>query len=396
MTYDIIVVGGGPAGLSFTRSLAGKNLRIGIVERQSRQALETPNFDGREIALTHHSIALLNRLGAWDRIDPDDIAPLRRARVLNGRSRFALRFDPDGVGGDRLGVLVSNHAIRRSLFETVATQPDVTIITDASVKTVSTDNTGATVTLDDGSTHHARLVVAADTRFSETRRHMGISAEMQDFGKVMLVCRMAHERQHDGIATEWFGYGQTMAMLPLHGNVSSAVVTLPAREMNLLMALPQAQFNAEITRRYRNRLGAMTLASTRHTYPLVGVYAQRFTMKRFALIGDAAVGMHPVTAHGFNLGLRGAYALADEICAAVKLGHDPADPAALRRYALGHHRAARPLYLATNATARFYTDDRLPVRVLRGAVLRIGQALPPMRHMVVGHLMDMPAMGKIA
>ncbi len=388
MQFDIVVVGAGPAGLAFAASLAGSGLRLALVEKQPEPALADPAFDGREIALTHLSMTLLRRLGAWERIPEADIAPLREAQVLNGVSSFALRFDAEGKGDGPLGVLVPNHLIRRSLYEVVQGLPEVTLLAGTTVAAVQTSASGATVELADGTKLSAQLVVAADTRFSETRRRMGIPATMQDFGKSMLVCRVAHERPHHGIATEWFGYGQTFAILPLNGDVSGAVLTLPAREMDQVMALEGAEFDADITRRYRNRLGAMRLVSTRHVYPLVGVFAQRFVATRFALVGDAAVGMHPVTAHGFNLGLRGADSLAREIRDAVERGRGVADRRALARYQTDHMRASRPLYLATNATALFYTDDRFPARVLRAAALRVGSRLAPFRRAVVERLTE--------
>lgn len=393
MQFDIVVVGAGPAGLAFARSLAGSGLRIGLIEKQSEAALAEPAFDGREIALTHRSTALLQLLGAWDRIPAADISPLREAEVLNGRSSFALRFDSAGGEAERLGALVPNHLIRRALFETVSGMDEVRLLTGATVAGVQTAADGALVRLQDGTEIAARLVVAADTRFSETRRTLGIDAEMQDFGKVMLVCRMAHEKPHHGIATEWFAYGQTFAILPLNGdaghpNLSGVVLTLPARDMDRLVVAPEAEFDAEITKRYRHRLGEMRLVSTRHAYPLVGVYARRFIATRFALLGDAAVGMHPVTAHGFNLGLRGAHSLATCVRAAIERGRDVADRRALARYGFEHRRASRPLYLATNATALLYTDDRLPVRLVRAAALRLGSRLPPFRRAVVKNLTD--------
>jgi ubiquinone biosynthesis UbiH/UbiF/VisC/COQ6 family hydroxylase len=388
MQFDVVIVGAGPAGLSFARSLAGTGLSVAIVEKLPESDLANPPFDGREIALTHLSAELLRGLDAWSRIPAEEISPLREARVMNGASSYAMRFNTARRSEQELGYLVANHLIRRAVYEAAAGQPHLTLLAGVSVARVDTDANGARVRLADGRELAARLVVAADTRFSETRRRQGIPASMHDFGKVMMVCRVAHDEPHEHIATEWFDYGQTIAMLPLNGNVSSAVITLPGHEIDQLMAMDPAAFGAEITERYRNRLGGMRLVSTRHAYPLVAVYAERFAANRFALIGDAAVGMHPVTAHGFNFGLRGQHTLAEEIKAAASRGRDIADPALLRRYQSAHRRATRLMYLGTNATAMLYTDDRLPARMVRDAALRIGNRLPPVRWAVQARLME--------
>ncbi|MDQ1081582.1 hypothetical protein [Pseudoroseomonas cervicalis] len=158
--------------------------------------------------------------------------------------------------------------------------------------------------------------------------------------------------------------------------------------MARLEALPEAEFGPEIARRYRQRLGAMELVSTRHVYPLVAVYAERFAATRAALLGDTAVGMHPVTAHGFNFGLSGQEILAREIRGALAAGRDIGAPDLLRRYAVAHRRATRPLYLATNATALLYTEDTAPARLLRNMALRLGNHLRPVQQRIVSHLMQ--------
>ncbi len=377
---DIAVIGAGPAGLSFARSLAGSGLRVTLVERSPQAALADPAFDGREIALTHRSQGILRQLDAWDRIPDADKSPLRQARVQDGASPFAVDFAPGP--GSALGQLVPNHRIRRALFDAVRDAGCAELIAGVAVASVETSPRGGVLRLADGRKIRARLVVAADTRFSEARRQMGIAATMRE------VARVAHETPHGGIATEWFGHAQTVAMLPLAGDVSSIVLTLPARQIEALMAMEPAAFAADVTRRTASRWGALTLAGTRHAYPLVATYAHRFVGTRFALLGDAAVGMHPVTAHGFNFGLAGAQRLSAEIRAAMTRGRDIADPGALLRYEMAHRRATWPLFTATNAIATLYTDDRAPARLARGAVLRLGAALGPVRRMVTATLME--------
>ncbi len=383
---DVLVVGAGPAGLCFARALADTGLGVALVEQQPRAALAEAAFDGREIALTHASRRILEQLGVWQRIDASEISDLRDAKVMDGGSPFALTFAAEARQGEALGWLVPNHLIRRAAWDSVQGQAGLTLIDQCSVREVQPGDTHSEVLLGDGRRLKARLVVAADSRFSSTRRLLGIGAQMRDFGKSMLVCRMQIEVPHRHTAWEWFGYGRTLALLPLNGDQASAVVTLPPRQIAELMAQDDAHFGASISALFEHRLGTMRPVARPIAYPLVGVYAHAFVGARCALIGDAAVGMHPVTAHGFNLGLQSQDRLAAVLRAAAARGTDIADPAGLARYERGHRLASRPLYEATNAITSLYTDDRLPARVLRRAGLRVAQGVAPFRRLIAAHL----------
>ncbi|MBP0446443.1 5-demethoxyubiquinol-8 5-hydroxylase UbiM [Roseomonas sp. SSH11] len=389
MEHDIAIIGAGPVGLSFAIALAGQGISTLLVERQPAEVLAEPAFDGREIALTHHSRALLEALGAWTRIPANAVSPLREARVLNGTASYALTFDTGSEGAEALGYLVSNHLIRRALHQVARERSEITILAGTGVDRVSTTGESARLVLSDGQEVTARLAVAADTRFSRSRQQLGIGVSTLDFNRSMLVCRMAHEAPHGHVATEWFDYGQTIALLPVNGNASSVVITRSHQEIGRLKTLPQPEFEAEMARSLaRRNLGPLRLVSTRHAYPLVATYARRFMARRFAVIGDAAVGMHPVTAHGFNLGLRGAESLAREILSAHRRGRDIAAPDVLGRYEAAHRLATGPLYAGTNALARLYAEEGPAARILRHAVLRAGGVLTPFRKAVASMLMD--------
>ncbi len=383
-SFDVVVIGAGPAGLGFVRSLKGSGLKVAVVERLSEAVLADPPEDGRDIALTHASEDIMEKLGMWAHIPTDTCGVIRDAKVVNGRSNYALHFASSGSGKDYLGRIVPNHLIRRAAYAEVKDLPDVTLICDTAVEEVSTGQVG----LSDGRVLKAALVVAADSRFSETRRKMGIGAEMEDFGRVVIVCEMAHALPHGGVATECFHYEQTLAILPMHGEVSSVVVTLASDKAEAAMAMADTAFAADIQARFGGKLGKMELISKRVAYPLVGVFAKRFVAPRFALVGDAAVGMHPVTAHGFNLGLTGGAILADEVKRAAAEGKDIGEIRMLARYERAHRKVARPLYLGTNALVKLYTDTRLPAKILRGAALRLGNVLPPVKSRIVRQLVQ--------
>ncbi|NVN10408.1 5-demethoxyubiquinol-8 5-hydroxylase UbiM [Nguyenibacter vanlangensis] len=387
MRSDVTIIGGGPAGLAMALSLDALGLSVTVLERAPHAALADPDFDGREIALTHHSVSALRASGAWARIPAIGVSPLREARVETGRRNHPLTFDTRGRGVDALGYLVSNHLIRRALYQEAVSRPGITLRAGVATRRVRTDRDRVTV-LAEGGDIETRLAIAADGRFSDIRRLHGIGAVTHDFHRAMLVCRMAHESPHHHVALQWFDQGQTVALLPVNGSASSLVLTLPPDHIANLRAMERDAFNAEIMARIGNRLGAMRLVSTRHVYPLCAVYAHRFTASRFALIGDAAVGMHPITAHGFNLGLKGQEILTQEIAAGLARHGDPGAAASLRRFEMRHRMATAPLFAATNGIATLYTRDDPPFRHLRAAGLRVADSLAPFKAAVTSMLMD--------
>ena len=77
---DIVVIGAGPAGLSFAREFADNPLKIIIVEQLPQSVLENPPFDAREIALTHLSREIMQNLGIWQQVPEDQIFRLKEHR----------------------------------------------------------------------------------------------------------------------------------------------------------------------------------------------------------------------------------------------------------------------------------------------------------------------------
>lgn len=378
MSERIVIIGAGPAGLALAINLASTGLAVTVIEQQSEDVLAYPVYDGREIALTHTSIATLQQLGAWQRIPNDAIFPLAEARVFNRKSPLALSFDAGKARQGQLGSLVSNYHIKRALFNVAREIETLELHCGASVEDVSCDQHEARVWLESGAEHSASLLVAADSRFSTVRAMLGIPTQMKRLGKSMLVGRVAldHDHDHGGIATEWFDEGQTLAMLPLGDREASVVVTLADGEAQRLAAQDKDALGAELTRRYAKRFGTLRPLTSLQLYPLTTTYAQRFIAPRAALVGDAAVGMHPVTAHGFNLGLAGTQRLSSLIISAIQEGRDPASPHLLRRYQNGHRAATLPLYLATNVIAGLYTDDSKRGLIARRLAFNAARAAP--------------------
>jgi ubiquinone biosynthesis UbiH/UbiF/VisC/COQ6 family hydroxylase len=388
MDYDIVIIGGGPAGLSFACSMAGLDLNILLVEKSALKSISKPKPDGREIALTHHSRKILIKLGVWALIDEAKVSLLKEAKVFDGGSDSLLNFDAKKSAIEALGYLVPNHLIRAALFERASQAENVTILNELMVDGVNTTNTGAEVSLSNGKTIKSKLVVAADSRFYEIRRKMGIPSVMKDFSKVMITTRMSHEKAHNHVALEYFNYGHTLALLPLNGNVSSFVLTVPTDKLDEMLDLDEEKFNEMASAGFDGKLGQMKQIGDRHSYPLVGVYAQKFRATRFALIGDAAVGMHPVTAHGFNLGLRGQDLLSLSISRALNNGLDIGADAVLKEFERKQINLSRLMYFGTNGIVSLFTNDDAAIKQVRKLVLKFANRFPPVKALITQHLTE--------
>lgn len=391
--YDVIIAGGGPAGLASALSFARFGWKVCVVEHQSTEKLAHPAFDGREIALTHHSRHWLQEAGVWSLIPATAVCPLEIARIESGEAGGApLLFSPlpETGNGEPLGYLVANHLIRRALYERVCQVGQITLKTGLAVQGFKTSLSEVVVTLTDGEVARARLLVAADGRFSKLRHQAGIGEIIHDFGTDVMVCRVQHEKSHDNTALQWFDENQTIALLPVSDEshekrISSLVLTLPSAEIARLKEAAPESFSHEVTERTHERLGALKLVSPRVSYPLKAVYAHRFHARRFVLIGDAAVGMHPITAHGFNLGLKGQETLVKFL---AQGSGDPGDRHCLEAFSWRHRKDTFPLFAATNMIAATYTRDEMPFLLARRIGLRIADRLTPFKRAVTHMLMD--------
>lgn len=386
MYFDVLVIGAGPAGLAFSALAADIGLSVAVFDRQSKKNLADPQNDGRDIAIAVKSQTILQDMGAWDFIPDDEISPIRKATVIDGDSPFTLNFDPENTGATQLGNIVSNHLIKQALHKVAAKKTGVTIFSNADVVSLERDLQSTTLVLKDGSAFTAPLAIAADTRFSKTRRDAGIKANMHDFGHTMIVGRMRHTKPHNHIARECFRYDGGLAVLPLNNNRASVVQTFPADRASQLLSMDDQDYVRITEHRLGGLLGELECEGERIAYPLVGVYARRFYAKRFALIGDAAVGMHPVTAHGFNFGIQGIANLVHHLSNAKSRNLDIGNDAALKAYDRDHRRLTWPLYQMTEKMIGLYTTNTVPARIARKAALHAVEVLQPAKDIVMAQL----------
>ena len=378
MIYDIAIIGSGPNGDALACALADTNLKIVIIDKQPLKTLENPKIDGRDIALTHRSINVLKEIGFWDLIPNNLISKINKAKIFDGDSAYSLNFENKNINKDHLGCLIPNFLIKKTLKKLLKKRKNIFSI-ESEIIDFYNEGDFNSILLSNKKKIKVSLIIGADTRFSYSRSKMGISSFVKDFKKNMIVCRMKIENNHNNTAYEFFKYNKTLALLPYVNNEASIIITDTKKNTEKLLKLKKKDFNFEIENNFNSIFGKMHLIGKRYSYPMITVYSKKFTSNRFALIGDAAVGMHPVTAHGFNLGLQGITILSKEIKSALKNNIDIGSNFVLNKYQYKMHLAAIPLYFGTNTIVQLYTNTSRPAKIARKFALRAVNSIKPFK-----------------
>jgi 2-octaprenyl-6-methoxyphenol hydroxylase len=224
----------------------------------------------------------------------------------------------------------------------------------------------------------ARLVVAADGAKSLVREQAGIGSDHWDYGQTAIISTMTTQRFHDYVAYERFTPDGPIAVLPLADGRCGIVWTRPPQEARRVLALPDADFLAELQRAFGFRLGRLLRIGARHSYELGLARSARHVAERLAVVGNAAQALHPIAGQGFNLGLRDAASLAEVIADARAEGAgDAGDPAALAAYAAWREEDQRRIVAFTDGLVRLFANPLGLLRGLRGAGLLAFDAFPP-------------------
>ena len=204
------------------------------------------------------------------------------------------------------------------------------------------------------------------------------------YPQTALVATVKHERPHGSVAVEHFLPSGPFAILPLTDNRSSLVWTEREAEAAKLMKSDDFVFLVELERRFGHRLGALELAGPRAAYPLGLTLARDFIRPRFALLGDAAHGIHPIAGQGLNMSFRDAAALAETVVDAQRLGLDIGSLEVLRRYETWRRYDTWQMGVMTDVLNRLFSNDLAPVRALRDFGLGIVDRLPKLKSLFIG------------
>ena len=392
--HDVVIVGGGLVGASLAIALARQGVEVGLVEATPAGQMPAV-FDQRNLSFAAATVNALTALGVMQQLRTPT-GPIRRIHISRQGDFGRVRLEAQDYGRATFGQVVVARDFGEALEARLAGLSQLTRYRPARFVDFAPDEAGhRALRIADAEgerTLHARLVVAADGTRSAVREALGIGVDEHDYGQTLFVARVRATQAPDGTAYERLGDDGPTALLP-RGDRHWGVVHGVAREQaETVAALDDAAWLARLQHAVGWRIGRLVASGERSAYPIVRVVAQRLVADRAVVLGNAAQTIHPIGAQGFNLGLRDALTLAEEIAR----GDDPGAASRLAAYAARRREDRERTLAFSDGLARLTANPSPLLKPVRSAGLVAMEAQPSLQAFLVGGAMgfrgDVPAL----
>lgn len=377
---DIVIIGGGVAGLCLAILLGQIGLGVDVVEPAPPPVLDKTARTGRSVALMESSLNILRATGIWDALAPFS-NPLQIMRIIDdsvaSRPKIDLQFPAHEIGLEQFGFNIPNAILRAALFEKTSSIANITILNDH-FASYEADDFGVTVTTGNDQIH-AKLLIGADGRNSPVRKAAGIHASIHDYNQSAMTCVIRHSLDHHNTSTEFHRPAGPLALVPLPENYSSIVWVETREKAENIIRLKKQDFEQRLQEEMLGVLGEIAIETGPECWPLSTVKAKALTAPRLALLAEAAHVMSPITAQGLNLSLRDVAALAESIADAARLGLDIGAETTLRTYEKRRRMDIDTRVMGVDGMNRIVSTDWPALKNLRRAGLKTVGNVPPVK-----------------
>jgi 2-octaprenyl-6-methoxyphenol hydroxylase len=249
---DVLIAGGGFAGLALAvalRQALGDTFQVTVAD----PALGRSHAgDARASAIAAAARRLFEAIGVWEEV-AGEAQPILDMVVTDSRLQDVMRpsyltFGGEVAPGEPFAHMIENPMLVDALVRRA--KVDGVQLAAAAVTSFEASADRVDITLSNGETISAKLLVAADGARSAIRETAGIRCVGWSYDQAGIVTTVAHERDHQGRAEEHFLPAGPFAILPLKGHRSSIVWTEERREAARIIALPDNEFHAELEKRF--------------------------------------------------------------------------------------------------------------------------------------------------
>lgn len=379
---DVAIAGGGIVGLTLACALKQSGLKVALIEARP---IEAGLRHRRAYAITLMSEQIFSGLGVWNDIVPH-ITTFNQIRLADEFHPLVVNLNPEDLGTHALGHVAEHHVLLKALLKKLDTAENVQWFCPTELISADYDSNGVTLALHNHEGEfslRSRLLVAADGARSPIRHNAGIGTHGWQYWQSCVTAVIRPEQPHGNIAREHFWASGPFATLPLPDNRAQIVLTAPHAEAKAFLDMPEAEFLAELDRRYSGRLGRLELVSDRALFPVQLMQSDRYTQPRLALVGDAAHCCHPVGGQGMNLGIRDAASLAQVLITAHERGQDIGSLRVLQHYERWRKLENWAILGFTDLLDRCFSNRWWPLVTARRLGLRLMQMLPPVRFLAL-------------
>lgn len=392
--YDLVIIGAGMAGLSLVhliRQSIEQGLRVALIERfplpNQQNSEQPPSFDGRATALSYGTQQIFKQLGLWSHLSAAACG-IKNIQVSD-QGRFGqTHISHNDAQVDHLGYIIRNRALGQGLMTNLPQALD--ILAPENVDNIAiSEQDKACLTLANGEHINAELVVMADGGRSPLAQQLGIKQHSESYKTHALVTSVRLDRSHNNWAYERFTESGPIALLPLADDEFAVVWTLANEVIEEYLAANEDTLIARLQSAFGYRAGRIIAMGERASYPLALVKAQEQIRPHIVLLGNAAHSLHPVAGQGFNLALRDAAALAEQMNAAfankTPLGSWPV----VRNYYLGQKQDQRNTVFASDVLPKLFSQKNTALRLSRDAGLLALALSPTSRMLFARHAMGL-------
>jgi 2-octaprenyl-6-methoxyphenol hydroxylase len=378
----VIIVGGGHAGLLLALGLANRRITSTLIDASDPAEAASAAFDGRALALMYGSRLVIEQLGGWDAIRAF-ACPVRAVDVLDRSTGARLTYESAEVGEHPFAYGIENRLLRSCLLEAVRRDPQVELLAPARMAGLAVLADRVTVELADGRQRVGALAVGADGRTSQVRQAAQIRTEQRRYDQVALTFAVRHGEPAGERVREFLRPPGPLALLPIGPRLTSITwADQPARVARLADTTHDRLAQALVDE-IGDVLGDLEVVGRPSAYPLAAHVARRFAAPRLALVSDAAHGLHPIHAQGFNLGVRDIGMLVELLAEARTLGRGLGDSEALARYARARQADAALTLAMTDGLARLFSNELEPAKLVRTLGLGALRHIAPLRRLAM-------------
>jgi 2-octaprenylphenol hydroxylase len=384
MGFDLVVVGGGVVGASFARAMRTHSVAL-VSGLQPAAAINAADdaLDPRVYALSPGSVAFLRSMNVWDAIASSRLTPVHKMRIHGDSAGSVLEIDAYRTGVGELAWIVEDRVLQAALWNALRSQDRLEIFAPAQCASIEIRDL-ARVSLADGRTLDADLLVGADGADSFVRAAAGIGIRGRSYGQTAIVANFECSQTHANTAFQWFQGGPVLALLPLPANRVSMVWSVADEEATRLLGLDGGSLAREVGESSNGAVGSLKLISPVKAFPLREAIAERMVLPHVALAGDAAHVIHPLAGQGLNLGLQDACALGT-VLARREPVRAPGDFTVLRRYERERSEAILAMRSTVHALQRLFGSKQRLLGRARNLGLNLTDRLPVLKNALVRH-----------